>query len=215
VCAYTDVYSRMRPSVPGNRVHGYATTPHCFSVLRRGVRPTAFEALPAPRIRMQWAMDREPSTSTYTCRTGNPRLHGWDSSGGVIKFRHPHPITPEGAEYFGYGGTSAEVHDGNFVMDGMILSDDTLMPSLGAEYARGGAIPAPQRFPRISAAVGRKRRGPQRWHRSVPMTNSSGGWSAIGSPAESGTPEVPARGVRLSRYERQASCSSIGRVKAG
>jgi beta-galactosidase len=70
-----------------------------------------------------------------------PRLHGgfvWEWRDHGIRTR-----TPEGVEYFGYGGDFGEVvHDGNFVMDGMILSDDTPMPSL-YEYA---AVVAPFRF---------------------------------------------------------------------
>ena len=43
--------------------------------------------------------------------------------------------TPDGIQYFGYGGDFGEVvHDGNFVMDGMVLPDGTPMPSL-AEFA--------------------------------------------------------------------------------
>src|SRR4029078_5698065 len=45
-----------------------------------------------------------------------------------------------GASFYGYGGDFGEaVHDGNFVMDGMVLSDDTPTPSL-AEFA---AVSAP------------------------------------------------------------------------
>ena len=41
----------------------------------------------------------------------------------------------DGTPYFGYGGDFGEVvHDGNFVMDGMVLPDDTPTPGL-AEFA--------------------------------------------------------------------------------
>ncbi|HET9562734.1 MAG TPA: beta-galactosidase domain 4-containing protein, partial [Propionibacteriaceae bacterium] len=44
--------------------------------------------------------------------------------------------TPNGTEFYGYGGDFGEVvHDGNFVMDGMLLPDGTPTPSL-AEFTR-------------------------------------------------------------------------------
>ena len=64
-----------------------------------------------------------------------PRLHGgfiweWRDHGLLTR-------TPDGIEYYGYGGDFGEVvHDGNFVMDGMVLPDGTPMPSL-AEFAAG------------------------------------------------------------------------------
>jgi beta-galactosidase len=67
-----------------------------------------------------------------------PRLHGgfiWEWRDHGLRTR-----TPEGIEYFGYGGDFGEVvHDGNFVMDGMVLPDDTPTPSV-AEFA---AVHAP------------------------------------------------------------------------
>ena len=48
--------------------------------------------------------------------------------------------TADGASFYGYGGDFGEaVHDGNFVMDGMVLSDDTPTPGL-VEFA---AVNAP------------------------------------------------------------------------
>lgn len=58
-----------------------------------------------------------------------PRLHG----GFVWEWRDHGLRThaPDGTEYFGYGGDFGEVfHDGNFVMDGMVLSDGTPSPGL-------------------------------------------------------------------------------------
>ena len=50
--------------------------------------------------------------------------------------------TADGTPFYGYGGDFGEaVHDGNFVMDGMVLSDDTPTPGL-AEFA---AVNAPVR----------------------------------------------------------------------
>lgn len=59
----------------------------------------------------------------------HPRLHG----GFVWEWRD-HGIattTPDGTPYYAFGGDFGEVvHDGNFVMDGMLLSDDVPTPSL-------------------------------------------------------------------------------------
>ena len=47
---------------------------------------------------------------------------------------------PDGTPFYGYGGDFGEVvHDGNFVMDGMVLPDGTPTPGL-AEFA---AVSAP------------------------------------------------------------------------
>jgi beta-galactosidase len=58
-----------------------------------------------------------------------PRLHG----GFVWEWRD-HGIltrTPDGTPYYAYGGDFGEVvHDGNFVMDGMVLSNDVPTPGL-------------------------------------------------------------------------------------
>ena len=63
-----------------------------------------------------------------------PRLHG----GFVWEWRDHGLLThtPDGVEYYAYGGDFGEVvHDGNFVMDGMLLPDGTPTPSL-AEFMR-------------------------------------------------------------------------------
>ena len=58
-----------------------------------------------------------------------PRLHGgfvWEWRDHGIRTR-----TADGTEFFAYGGDFGEVvHDGNFVMDGMVLSDSTPTPGL-------------------------------------------------------------------------------------
>jgi beta-galactosidase len=146
--AYTDVYSRMYPSVPETESIGRDDTSlllgcsaaesarqrtkpflHCEYVHAMGNGPGAIDQY-------------EELVEKY------PRLHGgfvWEWRDHGIRTR-----TPEGVEYFGYGGDFGEVvHDGNFVMDGMILSDDTPMPSL-YEYA---AVVAPFRFT-VSADLG-------------------------------------------------------------
>jgi beta-galactosidase len=70
-----------------------------------------------------------------------PRLHG----GFVWEWRDHGLLahTPDGRPYYAYGGDFHEVvHDGNFVMDGLVLPDDTPTPGL-AEFA---AVVAPIRL---------------------------------------------------------------------
>jgi beta-galactosidase len=58
-----------------------------------------------------------------------PRLHG----GFIWEWRDHGILTtaPDGTSYYGYGGDFGEVvHDGNFVMDGMVLSNDVPTPGL-------------------------------------------------------------------------------------
>lgn len=59
----------------------------------------------------------------------HPRLHGgfvWEWRDHGIRTRDA-----AGTEFYGYGGDFGEVvHDGNFVMDGLVLSDGTPTPSL-------------------------------------------------------------------------------------
>ncbi|MBK7819612.1 MAG: DUF4981 domain-containing protein [Tessaracoccus sp.] len=62
-----------------------------------------------------------------------PQLHG----GFVWEWRDHglRTTTPDGTEYFGYGGDfDEEIHDGSFVCDGMLLADGTPTPMM-AEFA--------------------------------------------------------------------------------
>jgi beta-galactosidase len=139
--AYTDVYSRMYPSVPETESIGRDDT----SLLLGCSAAESARQRTKPFLHCEYvhAMGNGPGAiDQYEELVDRyPRLHG----GFVWEWRD-HGIrthTPEGVEYFGYGGDFGEVvHDGNFVMDGMILSDDTPMPSLH-EYA---AVVAPFRF---------------------------------------------------------------------
>ena len=59
----------------------------------------------------------------------HPRLHGgfiWEwIDHGITR------LTPAGERYFGYGGDFGErVHDGNFVIDGLVFPDRTPSPGL-------------------------------------------------------------------------------------
>ncbi|PSK85041.1 beta-galactosidase [Murinocardiopsis flavida] len=137
---YTDVYSRM-----------YATLEECAAIGAES-GPIRFAA-PAQAARLR----RRPFVlCEYAHAMGNgpgaldayeelfdrhPRLHGgfvWEWRDHGLRTR-----TPDGTGYFAYGGDFGEpVHDGNFVMDGLVLSDDTPSPGL-AEFA---AVAAPVRL---------------------------------------------------------------------
>jgi beta-galactosidase len=139
---YTDIYSRMYPSVLETEEIG-----------TDGSRSTLLNCTPAQGARQRTkpfllceyahAMGNGPGAlDQYEALVHeHPRLHG----GFVWEWRD-HGIlttTPEGTPYYAYGGDFGEViHDGNFVMDGMLLSNDVPTPSLH-EYK---AVVQPVRF---------------------------------------------------------------------
>ncbi|GAA4592905.1 glycoside hydrolase family 2 TIM barrel-domain containing protein [Planotetraspora phitsanulokensis] len=127
---YTDVYSRMYASVleteqigtDGSRAPLMGCTP------AQGARQRTKPFLLCEYVH---AMGNGPGAiDQYEALVHeHPRLHG----GFVWEWRD-HGIlatTPDGTPYYAYGGDFGEVvHDGNFVMDGMVLSDDVPTPSL-------------------------------------------------------------------------------------
>ncbi|GAA4573178.1 glycoside hydrolase family 2 TIM barrel-domain containing protein [Planotetraspora kaengkrachanensis] len=127
---YTDVYSRM-----------YASVPETEQIGTDGSRAPLMGCTPAQGARQR---TKPFLLCEYTHAMGNgpgaldqyealvhryPRLHG----GFVWEWRD-HGIlttTPDGTPYYAYGGDFGEVvHDGNFVMDGMVLSSDVPTPGL-------------------------------------------------------------------------------------
>ncbi|MFF3934944.1 glycoside hydrolase family 2 TIM barrel-domain containing protein [Streptomyces phaeofaciens] len=127
---YTDLYSRM-----------YASVPEIERIGTDGSRSTLLHCTPAQSARQR---TKPFLLCEYAHAMGNgpggfdryeelvhryPRVHG----GFVWEWRD-HGIlttTPDGTPYHAYGGDFGEVvHDGNFVMDGMLLSDDVPTPSL-------------------------------------------------------------------------------------
>ncbi|GIT80249.1 beta-galactosidase [Leifsonia sp. LS1] len=139
---YTDVYSRMYSTVPETEQIGTdgSTAPLLGCTPAQGARQRT-----KPFILCEYvhAMGNGPGAiDQYEALVdAHPRLHG----GFVWEWRD-HGIltrTADGTPFYAYGGDFGEVvHDGNFVMDGMILSDDTPTPGLH-EYA---AVVAPVRF---------------------------------------------------------------------
>ncbi|MFF4755691.1 glycoside hydrolase family 2 TIM barrel-domain containing protein [Streptomyces sp. NPDC002514] len=139
---YTDVYSRM-----------YASVPETEEIGTDGSGSTLLNCTPAQSARQRTkpfllceyahAMGNGPGAfDQYEALVHRyPRLHG----GFVWEWRD-HGIlttTPDGRPYYAYGGDFGEVvHDSNFVMDGMLLSNDVPTPSLH-EYK---AVVQPVRF---------------------------------------------------------------------
>ncbi|MFJ6574260.1 glycoside hydrolase family 2 TIM barrel-domain containing protein [Streptomyces sp. NPDC091292] len=139
---YTDVYSRMYASVleteqigtDGSRAPLLGCTPSQGA--RQRTKPFLLCEYAHAMGNGPGALDQyEALVHAY------PRLHG----GFVWEWRD-HGIlatAPDGTPYYAYGGDFGEVvHDGNFVMDGMLLSDDVPTPSLH-EFK---AVVAPVRF---------------------------------------------------------------------
>ena len=139
---YTDVYSRMYSTVPETEQIGTdgSTAPLLRCTPAQGARQRT-----KPFILCEYAhaMGNGPGAlDQYEALVdAHPRLHG----GFVWEWRD-HGIltrTADGTPYYAYGGDFGEVvHDGNFVMDGMVLSDDTPTPGL-YEFAE---VAAPVRF---------------------------------------------------------------------
>ncbi|MFZ7086607.1 glycoside hydrolase family 2 TIM barrel-domain containing protein [Curtobacterium sp. RRHDQ10] len=138
---YTDVYSRMYPSlVETESIGGGPVTP----LLACGPAEAARQRS-KPFIHCEYvhAMGNGPGQiKEYEDLVDRyPRLHG----GFVWEWRDHGLLTQtaDGTPFHAYGGDFHEVvHDGNFVMDGLVLSDDTPTPGL-AEFA---AVVAPIRI---------------------------------------------------------------------
>jgi len=139
--AYTDVYSRMYPTLQETAsIGGGPETP----LLGCGPAEAARQRS-KPFIHCEYvhAMGNGPGQiAEYEALVDTyPRLHGgfvweWRDHGLLAR-------TADGRDYFAYGGDFGEVvHDGNFVMDGLVLPDDTPTPGL-AEFA---AVVAPIRI---------------------------------------------------------------------
>ncbi|MFD6496848.1 glycoside hydrolase family 2 TIM barrel-domain containing protein [Streptomyces sp. NPDC060188] len=127
---YTDIYSRM-----------YASVPETEQIGADGARSPLLNCTPAQSARQRakpfllceyaHAMGNGPGAfDQYEALVRQyPRLHG----GFVWEWRDHGLLAtaPDGTPYYAYGGDFGEVvHDGNFVMDGMLLSNDVPSPSL-------------------------------------------------------------------------------------
>jgi beta-galactosidase len=127
---YTDVYSRM-----------YSSVLETTEIGTDGSRAPILSCSPAQAARQRTkpfllceyahAMGNGPGAlDQYEALTReHPRLHGgfvWEwRDHGLLKKNE------DGEPFYAYGGDFGEVvHDGNFVMDGMLLSDDVPTPGL-------------------------------------------------------------------------------------
>ena len=139
-CSYTDVYSRMYPNFVETAAIGGEHGPLLECGPAEGVR---VRSKPFLLCEYAHAMGNGPGGLTEYDELAErfPRLHG----GFIWEWRDHGLLTSaaDGTPYYGYGGDFGEVvHDGNFVMDGMVLPDDTPTPGL-AEFA---AVVQPVRF---------------------------------------------------------------------
>lgn len=139
---YTDVYSRMYASIPELQTIGDSQS---SSLLFQCSPAESARQRTKPFLLCEYAhamgngpggfQQYEDSFARY------PRLHGgfvWEWRDHGLK-----SVTPAGEEFFAYGGDFGEVvHDGNFVMDGLTLSDGRPTPALD-EFA---AVVSPIRF---------------------------------------------------------------------
>ncbi|MGC5165982.1 glycoside hydrolase family 2 TIM barrel-domain containing protein [Luteimicrobium sp. DT211] len=127
---YTDVYSRMYSSVAETASIGGDGS----DLLLQGcdlAESRRQRTLPFVLCEYAHAMGNGPGgLSEYEELVDSyPRLHG----GFVWEWRDHglRTTAPDGTEFFAYGGDFGEVvHDGSFVMDGMVLSDSTPTPGL-------------------------------------------------------------------------------------
>lgn len=137
VAAYTDVYSRMYPTLKETRAIGGESGP----ILGCGpVEAARVRRQPALLCEYAHAMGNGPGAiADYDdVFRAHPRLHG----GFVWEWRDHGLATRagDGTPFYAYGGDFGEVlHDGSFVLDGLILSDGSPTPGL-AELA---AVSAP------------------------------------------------------------------------
>lgn len=139
---YTDVYSRMYPSIAEvASIGGDATS---LLLDASGAQSARQRSKPFVLCEYVHAMGNGPGgIELYENLVDrHPRLHGgfvWEWRDHGIRTR-----TADGTEFFGYGGDFGEtdVHDGHFCMDGLVLSDRTPTPGL-VEFA---AVTAPIRF---------------------------------------------------------------------
>jgi len=133
-CSYTDVYSRMYPNYLETEAIG---AENGFILYLDGAEDAErIRSKPFLMCEYAHAMGNGPGGMDLYDRLTEryPRLHGgfiweWRDHGLLTR-------TADGIEFYAYGGDfGEELHDGNFVMDGMLLPDGTPTPSL-AEFTK-------------------------------------------------------------------------------
>ena len=181
---YTDVYSRMYAGYDeldaiGRRQEAVTANPEHDEHRRR---------LPVILCEYGHAMGNGPGGLAEYAELfdRHPRLHGgfiWEwIDHGIIQ------LTPAGERYFGYGGDFGErVHDGNFVIDGLVFPDRT--PSPGLLEAKAVFSPV-----RITIDPGTRIITVANRHHTASTQRYRFGWTAEdgGTPVATGDLEVPA-----------------------
>ncbi|WP_298990759.1 glycoside hydrolase family 2 TIM barrel-domain containing protein [uncultured Pseudokineococcus sp.] len=136
--AYTDVYSRMYPTLEEVEAIGSGVGPVRWTT---PAQAAAVRAQPFLMCEYVHAMGNGPgAVAEYDALTWrHPRVHGgfvWEWRDHGLAHR-----TEDGTPFFAYGGDFGEpIHDGNFVTDGLVLSDGTPSPGLAEWAAVVGAV---------------------------------------------------------------------------
>ncbi len=132
-CSYADVYSRMYVGYAGGGRH---RPPAGTADSRPGARCPSPRRCPSccASTRTRWATGPAACATTRSC---SRRIRGWPggscgSGSTTASSRQP----SDGTRYYAYGGDfGEEVHDGNFVIDGLVFPDRTPSPGL-LEYKK-------------------------------------------------------------------------------
>ncbi|MGI3781005.1 MAG: glycoside hydrolase family 2 TIM barrel-domain containing protein [Janthinobacterium lividum] len=142
-CAYTDVYSRMYPNYLETAAIGSGSG--FVSYLHGPAEAVRVRSRPTVLCEYVHAMGNGPGgVRTYDdLFEEHPRLHGgfvweWRDHGLLARAADPDGSS---TEFYAYGGDFGEVvHDGSFVMDGMVLPDGTATPGLAEWSAVNAAV---------------------------------------------------------------------------
>jgi beta-galactosidase len=151
-CSYTDLYSRMYPNYLETAAIGSESG--FISYLHGPAEAVRVRARPTVLCEYVHAMGNGPGgVRAYDdLFETHPRLHGgfvweWRDHGLLA---HTRASDGSSTEFYAYGGDFGEVvHDGNFVMDGMVLPDGTPTPGL-AEWS---AVNAPVRLECVGSTL--------------------------------------------------------------
>ena len=198
---YTDVYSRMYTGYDeldaiGRRAEG---------VTADGVHDERRRGLPMILCEYGHAMGNGPGglADYQALFDKHPRLHGgfiWEwIDHGITQ------LTPAGERYFAYGGDFGEpVHDGNFVIDGLVFPDRTPSP---------GLLEAKAVFPpvRIAVDLGTRTISVQNRHHTASTDAYRFSWrvedgGVLVAEGALAMPAVPAGGTGRGQLSRGADC---------
>ena len=126
-CSYADVYSRMYAGLAEVAAIGHRQEPGTADPVTTRTGADCRSCCASTRTR--WATGPADCATTRSC---SRRIRGWpggsSGSGSITASRR---TSADGTPYFAYGGDfGEEVHDGNFVIDGLMFPDRTPSPGL-------------------------------------------------------------------------------------